>query len=249
MDGMGRDFEISSYFPHQPLTTRLVRGLFRELAAAGLRVHRGSDDWPVFDGLAPDAGGVRLSVDDPEPLLRSANGPLPRGYGVIPLRGEVPGLRERAIGTLQFYPHSARQPELDGLHLRFDDATLRCGPRSPDEPIGPGWQALLRWYGVICEQLRVAYGYGDWEDLFLQFVVTPSRRDVLEKRVGTLFRLNCFGPGLVRALGDGRVLATPADAVVKLRYGGVLVGVRLDYAGGDASLAAEAARHLGIRRS
>ncbi|HZQ38385.1 MAG TPA: hypothetical protein VFD32_20825, partial [Dehalococcoidia bacterium] len=140
---MGRDFEISSYFPHQPLTLRLVRGLFRELAAAGLRVYRGDDDWPVFDGLAPDAGGVRLSVDDPEPLLRTASGPLPRGYGVIPLRGEVPGLRERAIGTLQFYPHSVRQPELDGVHLRFDDATLRCGPRSSDEPIGPGWQALL----------------------------------------------------------------------------------------------------------
>lgn len=243
---MGRDFEVSSYFPHQPLTARLVRGLFRELAATGLRVHGSGDDWPVFDGLAPDAGGVRLSVEDPEPLLRAAGGVLPRGHGVIPLRGEVPGLRERAVGTLQFYPHAERHPELDGVHVRFDDAALRCEPRSPDEPIGPGWQALLRWYGVLCDQLRVAYGYGDWEDLFLQFIVTPSRRDVLEKRVGTLFRLNCFGPGLVRALGDGRVLSTPADAVVKLRYGGVLVGVRLAYRGGDAALADEAARHLGL---
>jgi len=48
-----------------------------------------------------------------------------------------------------------------------------AGPRADEEPVGPGWQALLRWYGVLCEHLRVARGYGDWEDLFLQVVVTP----------------------------------------------------------------------------
>ncbi len=223
-----------------------MRGLFRDLAGAGLRVHGGGDDWPVFDGLTPDSGGVRLSVPDPEPLLRSCSGPLPRGYGVIPLRGEVSGLAARAIGTLQFYPHSERHPELDGMHLRIDDATLRAGPRADEEPVGPGWQALLRWYGVLCEHLRVARGYGDWEDLFLQFVVTPSRADVLRGKIGRLFRLNCFGPALVRALQADRLLSVPADAVVKLRYGGVLVGLGLTYEGGDAGSAQAAAQHLAV---
>ncbi|HLZ70575.1 MAG TPA: hypothetical protein VKV26_11805 [Dehalococcoidia bacterium] len=223
-----------------------MRGLFRDLAAAGLRVHAGDEDWPVFDGLTSDAGGVRLAVPDPEPLLRSRPAPLPRGYGVIPLRGAVPGMEVRATGAMQFYPHSPRQPELDGVHLRFDDATLRAGPRSELEPVGPGWQALLRWYGVLCEHLRVAYGYGDWEDLFLQFVVPPSRADVLRGELRSLFRLNGFGPALVRALGDDRLLSLAADAVLKLRYGGVLVGLGLSYAGGDGGRDA-AARYLGMR--
>jgi hypothetical protein len=147
---------------------------------------------------------------------------------------------------LQFYPHSERQPELDGVHLRIDDASLRSGPRSDDEPIGPGWQALLRWYGVLCEHLRVAYGYGDWEDLFLQFVVPPARRDVLQGKVTRLFRLNCFGPALVRGLREEWLVATPADAVVKLRYGGVLVGLGLSYDDSGGTGAEAAARHLRV---
>lgn len=245
---MGRDFEITSYFPHVTLTPRLLRRLFRDLFGAGLRLDAGAGpEHPVFAGMRPTSEGVSVGAADVEDLLRSRTGALPPGYGVIPLIGRAPDLRVKATGSLQFSVPSARQPELDGVHLRFDDAALRAGPTEEGDALGPGWRALLTWYGVLCEHLHVAYGYGDWEDLFLQRNIPPSRGDVLASRVDQLYRLNCFGPALAQRLGGPHLLATPADAVVRLRYGGVLVGARLNYAGTGPDLLPAAAAHLGLR--
>lgn len=245
---LGRDLEISSYFPHQSLTARLVRRLFRELAQRGLRV--GAPDpehYPVLDGMySAGERGVSLATRDVEGLLRSRTGAVPGGYGFIPLLGKVPGLTGRAVGTMQFTVHAAAHPELDGLHLRFDDAPLRLEPAGDDD-VGPGWRAVLTWYGIICESLRVAYGYGDWEDLFLQTAIPPSRRDVLDGRIDMLYRINCFGPRLVERFGRAHLRATPAEAVVGLRYGGVLIGGKLSYAGSDEERFSQAAEHLQFR--
>ena len=245
---MGRDFEITSYFPHQPLTPRLVRRLFRDLAAAGLRVGApDSDHYPVLDGLKPAGeNGVRVSTDDVEDLLRSRSGPLQPGYGVIPLRGKVPGFDGQVEGTMQFSVHSPAHPELDGVHIRFDDASLRLAPAG-DDKVGPGWRALLTWYGVLADTLRVAYGYGDWEDLFLQTAIPASRREVLAGLIDMLYRVNYLGPRLVERLGRSRVLSTPANAVVALRHGGVLIGGKLTYEGGGEEGFRLAAEHLGLR--
>ena len=246
---MGRDLEISSYFPHVVLDRRRVVRLFKALAATGLRV--GAPDperYPLLDAVTPaGAAGVRIAVDDVEDLLRSRSGAVPLGHGFIPLLGRVPGVAGPAVATMQFSIHSAAHPELDGLRLRFDDASLRPPATDPDDPVGPGWQAVLTWYGVICDQLRVAYGYGDWEDLFLQTVIPPSRRDVLNGRVDMLYRVNCFGPALVGRYGRMHILATPAAAVVGLRYGGVLIGEKLRYHGDDDEQFRRAAAHLQLR--
>lgn len=248
---MGRDFEITSYFPHVELTPRLVRRLFRALAAAGLRV--GAPDrerYSALEGLSPSAEGVHVVASDLEDLLRARTGAVERGYGVVPLIGKVPGVADRAVGTLQFQARSRRCSALDGLHLRFDDAVLRQPP-SPGSngTIGAGWRALLGWYAALCEELRVAYGYGDWEDLFLQSVVPPSREQIASGVPDLLFRLNCFGPAVAQRLGKTHVLAVPAQAVVACRYGGVIVGAKLEYEGIDASSDgfAAAARYLGVR--
>ncbi len=190
--------------------------------------------------------GVSLVTQDMEGLLRARTGALPSGYGFIPLLGRVPGLKQPAIATMQFSVHSPGQPALDGLHLRFDDAPLRLEPSGDDE-IGPGWRAMLTWYGVICDSLRVAYGYGDWEDLFLQTVIPPSRRDVTESRVDLLYRINCFGPALVEKFGRAHLMTSPAEAVVGLRYGGVLIGGKLRYLEANEDRFAEAAAHLQLR--
>lgn len=248
---MGRDFEITSYLPHVELTPRLIRRLFRSLAAAGLRV--GAPDrerFPALDGLTPATDGVRVVTNDVETLLRSRTGAVERGYGVIPLLGKVSGVPGRAIGTLQFQARSRRFPELDGVHLRVNDTLLRRPPRDDaEDALGPGWRALLGWYAALCEELHVAYGYGDWEELFLQSVVPPSRQEILSGTPDLLFRLNCFGPALAQRLGRTRLLATPAQAVVACRYGGVLVGGKLDYDGSAAAMGAFAAAavHLGLR--
>jgi hypothetical protein len=245
---LGRDFEISSYFPHVALTARLTGRLFDNLAEAGLRVGAHDDDpYPVLDWVSSTGrGGMRIGAPDVEFVLRTRTGPLPPGYGVIPLLGRLQGMAGPAIGSMQFSIPSARQPELDGLHLRFDDAMLRLPPREGDA-VGAGWRSLIDWYGIVCEALKVAYGYGDWEDMFLQSVVPPSRRDVLERHVDLLFRLNCFGPGLVAAIGKQRLLASPAEAVVALKYGGVLVGGKLRYAAADEGSFKATAEHLGMR--
>ncbi|MHB8574618.1 MAG: hypothetical protein ACYDCQ_04740 [Dehalococcoidia bacterium] len=247
---MGRDFEITSYFPHLPLTPKLIRRLFDGLAEAGLRVGaRDSDRYPVLDWLGPTGrGGMRVTGADVEEILRGRHGALPAGYGVVPLLGRAPGFAALAAGFMQFSVHSQTQPELDGLHLRFDDALFRMdSPKPESDSSGPGWRTLLTWYGIICDALRVAYGYGDWEDLFLQSVVPPSRRDVLSGTVQRLFRLNCFGPGLVARIGKSRLLAAPADAVVALRYGGVLIGGKLSYAAPNEPLFRSTEEHLGMR--
>ncbi len=209
---MGRDFQITSYFPHQPLTPRLVRRMFRDLAAAGLMVRApDSDHYPVLDGLKPAGeNGVRILTDDVEDLFRSRSGPLQPGYGVIPLSGKVPGFEGQVEGTMQFSVHSQTHPELDGIHLRVDDAALRVPPAG-DDGVGPGWRALLSWYGIIADALHVAYGYGDWEDLFLQTAIPASRRQVLVGQIDMLYRINCLGPRLVERLGRSRVLSTPAN--------------------------------------
>src|SRR5437868_7145606 len=86
MSHVGRDFEITSYFSHQELTNRLVRRLFGDLAEAGLRVGTADeDDYPALAWLRPQGLGVRVTTPDVEDLLRSRTGPLPRGYGVVPL--------------------------------------------------------------------------------------------------------------------------------------------------------------------
>jgi hypothetical protein len=248
---VGRDFEITSYFPHIELTARLVRRLFRSLAAVGLRV--GAPDrerYPALDGLTPSAEGVHVVAKDLEWLLRSRTGAVERGYGIVPLHGRVAGVKERALGTLQLQARSSRYPQLDGLHLRLGDAVLRHPPAAgSDDPLGPGWRALLTWYAALCEELRIAYGYGDWEDLFLQSVVPPSRAQIATGVPDLLFRLNCFGPAVAQRLGKGRLLAAPAQAVVACRYGGVIVGGKLDYdgAGGATDGFAVTARYLGLR--
>lgn len=245
---MGRDLEITSYFPHMPLTERLIRRLFRDLAVAGLRV--GSLDaeyYPVLEGLRPAGeNGVRISASDVEALLRAQTGSLPLGYGVIPLTGKVSAFKGRVAGMMQFSVHSPRHPELDGVHLRFDDAALRISAEGDNE-IGPGWRALLAWYSVVANSLHVEYGYGDWEDLFLQTAIPPSRADVLAGEVDMLYRINCLGPRLVERLGRARVLSTPAEAVVALRYGGVLICGKLHYENDDQSSFRQAAAHLGLR--
>jgi hypothetical protein len=245
---MGRDFEVSSYFPHVALSDRLLRTLFRDLAGAGLRAGtRDADPYPVLDYLQPTRDGAAVRGIDPEELLRARTGALPRGYGVIPLLGEVPGLRDPVTATLRFERRSSRWPELDGVHFRVDDAGLRLPRLRSDDTVAPGWAALLRWYGALCEVLRVAYGYGDWEDLFLQNAIPPSRADVLAGRVDLLFRLNCFGPALLDRFGRVHVLTTPAQAVVRLRYGGVLVGAGLEYESTGGDQFRRTASHLGLR--
>lgn len=245
---MGRDFEITLYFPHVPLTARLIRRLFRELAAAGLRIGTSQlDRYPVLDELSPSSRGVTIGATDVEELLRSRAGALPRGYGMIPLLGKVASTSERASGTMQFWVHTPLEPQLDGLHLRFDDGVLRHESSDPKEPVGPGWRALIAWYGIVCNHLRVAYGYGDWDDLFLMTVVPPSRRDVLAGQLDLLYRINCLGPSLVRQYGSAHLLATPADVVVALRYGGALIGGKLRYGDGDDAAFREAAAHLMLR--
>jgi hypothetical protein len=245
---LGRDLEITSYFPHQQLTARLIRRLFRDLAQRGLRVGaRDREHYPVLEEMySAGERGVSLSTQNVEGLLRARTGALPSGYGFIPLLGKVAGLTAPAVGTMQFTVHSPSHPELDGLHLRFDDAALRLEPTGEDD-VGPGWRAVLTWYGIICESLRVAYGYGDWEDLFLQTVIPPSRQDVLDGRIDMLYRLNCFGPRLVERFGRSHLLATPAEAVVGLRYGGVLIGGKLSYAGSNEERFSEAGAHLQFR--
>ncbi len=190
--------------------------------------------------------GVSLRTQDMESLLRARTGAVPSGYGFIPLLGRVPGLAQPATGTMQFSIHSQSHPALDGLHLRFDDAPLRLEASGHDD-IGPGWRAMLTWYGVICDSLRVAYGYGDWEDLFLQTVIPPSRRDVTEGRVDLLYRINCFGPSLVEKFGRAHLMTSPAEAVIGLRYGGVLIGGKLRYLDADEERFKEAATHLQMR--
>jgi hypothetical protein len=149
--------------------------------------------------------------------------------------------------SLRFERPSSRFPELDGVHFRLDDAGLRPPPERPDDPVAPGWAALLRSYGALCDVLRVAYGYGDWEETFLQSAIPPSRADVLAGKVDILFRLNCFGPKLLDRMDRMHVLATPAQVVVRLPYGGVLVGAKLEYAGEDTALFNRTAAHLGLR--
>lgn len=195
---------------------------------------------------AAGENGVSLVTQDVEALLRSRSGALPSGYGFMPLLGRVRGMTRPAVATMQFSIHSRSQPELDGLHLRFDDASLRLEPNGDDE-IGPGWQAMLTWYSVICDSLSVAYGYGDWEDLFLQTVIPPSRRDVSERGVDLLFRINCFGPALVERFGRTHLLNSPAEAVIALRYGGVIIGGKLSYLEGNRPSFSETAAHLRMR--
>jgi len=185
---VSRDWELHAYFPHRPLTAVMLGPLLAGLEDAGATLAPDACmGYPALTVLHGWRRSGRLDGIDFEDLLRSRPLPVGAAYGVVPLRLEWSGLAAGAA----YLSFARRDPatDLDSACIVIDAAIFR-----DYEPA-----ALTHAFALfvsLCTLLHAVYAWSDWETAtFLEG--SPSRRDLLARRLPRLMRFNAARPGLL----------------------------------------------------
>lgn len=218
---MSRDWETHLYGASRPLTAGRLERLLARLAAAGLPLYLdGADRFPARDAFLRGGDLPRLREVDVEELLRSRPPPRGNGYGVLPLRVNLPEAPGGYDAFLRFGAADAATG-LEITSLAVDGALFAANEaRAMD--------VAFQWLALLAEESApLVYGWAHWETaVFLE--AAPSRREVSTGVLPRLMRFNALGldflPSLDRAalqaeaerwrmLPDGTALFQPRRGV------------------------------------
>ncbi len=222
---MGRDWESNLYFPHIELGAARLTALLETLARDGLTLApttESGDRFPAMEHIHLHDGRPEIAAVDVEDLLRTRRPPLGAGYGVIALHCREPWAGADGAAAFVSFGRPDAATGLDSLMLTVDGAAMRYSGQGS----GAAFERCIDWFTSLATHLSAAYGWGDWEDLSFG-VALPTRAQVVAGQVPFLFRLNLFGPALVRHLDIDSARATAARALT-LPYGGIVITAGLD---------------------